>query len=160
MRNFKALFGFLGLFFSLFSTQIFAQTSPFTGLWLTDVKSHVRIMQCSEGLCGYIAKVSIRPELYNKHKEQIDAVGIENAFDYFNKDPELRNRRLLGLQILSLNIREAEGIYSGKVYNPEDGKTYSGKMELINNNQLRLTGCAYFGIICRSEDWFRITNSR
>ncbi len=135
-------------------------TSPLVGTWLTDVKSHLTIRQCDVGLCGYITKVAIRPELYNKHKKEIDAVGIQNAYDYFNKDPELRSRRLLGLQILTLDKMQAPNIYSGEIYNPEDGKTYKGRLELINNDQLRLTGCAFYGLFCSSQDWFRINNKK
>lgn len=144
----------------LISSQAFAQSNPLIGVWLTDVKSHLTIKICQEGLCGYITKVSIRPKLYEKNKQEIDRVGIQNAPDYFNKDPDLRSRRLLGLQVLMLDKQEAPTVFSGKVYNPEDGRTYSGKLELINKNQLRLTGCAFLGIICQSEDWYRVSASR
>ncbi len=154
----RTLFTLIILFFLVLRLNSFAlaQESYFLGTWLTDVKSHITIKECDEGLCGYISKVTIREELYQKHKEEIDKIGIDNVFDYFNEDPKLRSRLLLGLKVLTLNEKVSPSVYKGEVYNPEDGKTYSGKVEIINNNQLRLTGCTFFGIICRSEDWYRV----
>jgi uncharacterized protein (DUF2147 family) len=130
--------------------------SGFNGVWLSDVKSHIRIEKCGAGLCGYISKIAIRGELYQKNKEAIDKVGIQNAYDYFNKDPALRSRPLLGLKILNLDTRQSATKYSGTIYNPEDGKTYKGSVELLNNESLQLTGCIFYGKICKSEDWVRI----
>ena len=144
----------------LMNASAVAQGSTLTGVWLTDVKSHVTIKKCRQGFCGYISKVAIRPSLYEKNKEAIDRVGISNAYDFFNKDETLRARRLMGLQIITFGEKNSAGIYQGEVYNPEDGNTYSGKVELLDKDKLRLTGCTFFGIICRSEFWFRVHPGR
>ncbi len=144
------------LFIWLFTSPIYAQKNPLLGVWLTDVKSHVTMEKCGNAYCGYISKVSIRPKLYEKNKQAIDKIGVENAYDYFNKNPDLRSRRLLGLQVLIVEKKQSDIIYSGEVYNPEDGKTYKGKVELLNNTQLRLSGCILMGLLCQSEIWYRI----
>ncbi|MCA0399797.1 MAG: DUF2147 domain-containing protein [Proteobacteria bacterium] len=45
-----------------------------------------------------------------------------------------------------------EGKWEGKAFNPEDGKTYSGKMSL-SGTTLTTAGCALGGLICRSVTW-------
>ncbi len=144
------------IFIWSFSGLALAQANSINGTWLTEIKSHITIEKCNIGYCGYISKVAIRPKLYEKNKQAIDRIGIQNAYDYFNKDPNLQNRRLLGLNILTLDTRAENLVFSGHVYNPEDGKTYKGKIELLNNNQIKLTGCAFMGVICSSEIWYRI----
>jgi uncharacterized protein (DUF2147 family) len=42
--------------------------------------------------------------------------------------------------------------WSGKAFNPEDGKTYSGTMAL-SGASLTTSGCVLGGIICRSVNW-------
>ncbi len=140
----------------LFTSPAYTQKNPLLGVWLTDVKSHITIKQCGDAFCGHISKVSIRPKLYQKNKQAIDKIGVENAPDYFNKDPNLRSRRLLGLNVLIVDKKQSDLIYLGEVYNPEDGKTYKGKVELLNKNQLRLSGCILMGLLCQSEIWHRI----
>lgn len=48
------------------------------------------------------------------------------------------------------------GVWKGKVYNAEDGKTYSGRMTLEGANKLSLKGCVLGGLICRGETWSRV----
>ncbi len=43
---------------------------------------------------------------------------------------------------------------SGKVFDPEGGKTYSGSVTL-NGNKLKLKGCAA-KVFCRSQTWTRV----
>ena len=44
--------------------------------------------------------------------------------------------------------------WRGSAFNPEDGKTYSGKMSL-SGGTLTTAGCALAGLICKSYDWSR-----
>ncbi len=44
--------------------------------------------------------------------------------------------------------------WSGSAFNPEDGKTYSGKMSL-SGNTLTTSGCVMGGMICKSTTWTR-----
>ncbi len=43
---------------------------------------------------------------------------------------------------------------SGKIYDPESGKTYDSKMWLKDNNTLKLRG--YWGIFYKTQEWTRI----
>jgi len=82
-----------------------------------------------------------------------------NYIDALNKDPALRGRQVLGLQILVLNSNTAQNRLEGTIYNPEDGETYNGFMELIDDDNIRLSGCILFNLICLGEDWVRVTPS-
>jgi uncharacterized protein (DUF2147 family) len=44
--------------------------------------------------------------------------------------------------------------WSGTAFNPEDGKTYTGKMTLAGDS-LTTQGCAMGGLICKSSTWSR-----
>lgn len=144
------------LFCAALASSGVAQSADAAGVWRAANGSHVVIEKCLAGYCGHITKVQLKPEIYNRFKEQIDRVGLQNLPDYFNKDPNLRTRRLLGLQILTLSVQPGPNGYQGQIYNAEDGNTYSGRMELVSDNALRLTGCVFFDTICRSEDWQRV----
>ncbi|PZO81701.1 MAG: DUF2147 domain-containing protein [Mesorhizobium amorphae] len=48
-----------------------------------------------------------------------------------------------------------EGRYEGKITDPANDKTYSGKASL-SGNTLKLGGCVLGGLICRNENWSRL----
>lgn len=127
-----------------------------SGVWRTERSSEVTIKRCGDTICGYITKIAVPPKLYKKNKDQIDRLGAQNLKDYFNKDPKLRERPMKGLQILSLEWLADDKEFRGKIYNPQDGNTYTGIVEITSNNTLKLTGCGFFDMICRSESWARV----
>jgi uncharacterized protein (DUF2147 family) len=43
----------------------------------------------------------------------------------------------------------------GKAFNPDDGKTYTGKMTL-SGGKLTTAGCVFGGLICKSYVWTRV----
>ena len=47
-----------------------------------------------------------------------------------------------------------EGTWTGSAFNPDDGRTYSGKMTLAGE-RLNTAGCVLGGLICKSYDWSR-----
>lgn len=123
------------------------------GQWKTRTNAEIRVERCAEAYyCGYIAKAVVPEELYRQHKDAIDAMG-GNFTDQNNKDPALRNRPVLGLQIMVVEKRSST--YEGELYNPEDGNIYGGKIEVLDPNKLRVNGCVAFNLICLGEDWVR-----
>ncbi|WP_424361204.1 DUF2147 domain-containing protein [Methylocystis parvus] len=46
--------------------------------------------------------------------------------------------------------------WKGDLFNPEDGKTYTGKITYQEPNQLTLTGCLV-AFLCQSETWTRVS---
>jgi uncharacterized protein (DUF2147 family) len=46
--------------------------------------------------------------------------------------------------------------WKGDLFNPEDGKTYTGKITYDSPDQLTLTGCLV-AFLCQSEQWSRVS---
>lgn len=139
------------------ATAAAGDTSPISGVWLTEKFTEITIRPCEIGHCGYITKIVVPPEIYNKNKAAIDQIGMANLSDAMNKDPALRTRPMKNLQILSLDSVEVKNKYRGEIYNPEDGNTYTGFVEILDKDTIRLTGCGFFDLFCKSEDWSRIS---
>ncbi|MBL8587234.1 MAG: DUF2147 domain-containing protein [Methylobacteriaceae bacterium] len=103
----------------------FAQDA--TGTWLRDTgASRVRIAPCGEALCGTLVWLK-------------DADGPAKV----------------GQRIFYDMKPSGAGAWAGKAFNPEDGKTYSGKMTL-SGSTLTTAGCALGGLVCRSVTWKRV----
>jgi uncharacterized protein (DUF2147 family) len=113
------------------------------GVWLSPSRSaHVQISHCGDALCGKVisaTKPRTNPDFLDVH----------------NKDPSLRTRRVIGALLLEGFTGGPTEWTGGHVYNPGDGNTYSGKLNLIDDNHLKLTGCALW-VLCKSQVWTRI----
>ncbi len=66
----------------------------------------------------------------------------------------LKNGKHAGKQIGTLKAAGA-GNYAGKITDPANDKTYSGKGAL-SGNRLKMGGCVLGGLICRNQTWSRI----
>lgn len=105
-----------------------AQAADVNGLWLRDSgASQVRFAPCGGAVCGHI--VWIKPGTDTPAK-----VGQRIFYDMKSNGADS---------------------WSGKAFNPEDGKTYSGKMSL-SGSTLTTAGCALAGLICKSTSWMRV----
>lgn len=72
--------------------------------------------------------------------------------DANNPNPALRARPLLGVLIVSDFARQAPGQWAdGKIYDPNDGKTYKSKMSLGADGTLKVSGCVM--VFCRTQTW-------
>jgi uncharacterized protein (DUF2147 family) len=45
--------------------------------------------------------------------------------------------------------------WSGQVYNPEDGKTYTGNIAMASPDTIKVQGCIMGGVICKTNTWTR-----
>lgn len=137
--------------------QTTSPISPIEGVWRTQLLSEINIAACPEGFCGSLSRIVV-PEgmLSGAEAEAAAAMAPEDFFDERNEDPALRNRPMMGLQILTLWQGKEPHIFDGEIYNPEDGKTYSGYIEMIGPDTLRLNGCVLFNVVCRGEEWSRV----
>lgn len=82
-----------------------------------------------------------------------EAVFEGSTRDVRNHNRALRERPLIGVPILWGFQRNDLTWRSGRIYNPEDGKTFRANLQLLSKNELRVTGC--FGLLCRSQIWTR-----
>jgi uncharacterized protein (DUF2147 family) len=117
-----------------------------TGTWITHGgKSRVRIARCGPALCGTLISLA---------EPNDPATGRPRA-DKNNPDASKRARPVIGLAIvLGMKPSGTPDRWTGQVYNPEDGKTYSGSLTMRGGDTLELEGCA-FAIFCKSQTWTR-----
>ena len=106
-------------------------------------KVTIQIVDCGGDLCANIVGLA---EPLREGKPKIDR---------HNKNPALRNRPLMGLQIASGLKKVAEGKWEGKVYNADDGNTYAAKVSVIDDSVMKLKGCVLGGLICDSSKLYR-----
>jgi len=127
------------------------------GVWLTQAKSEITVSTCPDDFCGNISKIVVPDDIYKANKKEIDSIGATNFTDLMNKDPSLRSRPIMGLQILTLHPnKDKPNIFDGQIYNPQDGNTYSGYVEVLGPDKIRLNGCILYNIICKGEEWTRV----
>ncbi len=121
------------------------QGDAILGKWLTaGGKSVVEIFKCGNEYCGKIIWL----------KEPLDKDGKEKL-DTKNPDESKRNRKIVGLQILSGFKYKGDNKWGGgRIYDPEKGKTYKCKAKLEGNN-LKLRGYIGFSLIGRTTAWTR-----
>ncbi len=71
--------------------------------------------------------------------------------DSQNAEAGLRSRPLLGLSILSGLTPSSDGVWAGRIYNPEDGQTYRATVRRSGVDALVIEGCVLF--ICQKQVW-------
>ena len=131
--------------------------APVEGTWRTMLASEITISACPEGFCGVLSKIVVpQGQLSAAEAQAVAAMAPEDFVDARNKDPQLRSRPMLGLQILTLRPGDKPAVFDGSIYNPQDGNTYSGYVQVTGADALRLNGCVLFNVICRGEDWVRV----
>ena len=62
---------------------------------------------------------------------------------------------LMGQRVFFDMKPNGDNRWTGKAFNPEDGKNYSGKV-MVNGKQMVTEGCALAGLVCRSVNWVRV----
>ncbi len=78
--------------------------------------------------------------------------------DLNNPDAKLRERPLLGLDLLKGFVWNAKKNRweKGTIYDPNNGKTYKCKMELVDPDTLKVRGFIGFSLLGRTEVWHRV----
>lgn len=129
---------FAALCFLANASHAFA-AEPITGRWVTeDRDAIVDIKQCGAVTCGRIAEFLITPP------DGADQRDINNS------DAKLRNRKLLGLAILT-GFRVDGDEWKGKIYDPNRGRTFRSVIRRKGPNVLEVKGCVSF--ICQTQVW-------
>jgi uncharacterized protein (DUF2147 family) len=126
-----------------FAMPAVAQPSDVHGLWLTKNRdARVRVADCGALLCGTIVWLA----------QPIDRDTGKPMTDRMNPDPVRRSRPMIGVRIFGMQ-KSGGNRWTGTIYNAEDGKTYSGSVQLIDLNRLKIEGC--LGPFCDHEIWLR-----
>ncbi len=96
------------------------------GVWARDNgASRIQFSHCGQALCGVV--------VWLKNPSSKAHVGQKVFYDM---------------------VRADQNSWTGTAFNPEDGKTYSGRM-VLSGKRLRTSGCVFGGLICKSVNWVR-----
>jgi uncharacterized protein (DUF2147 family) len=118
-----------------------ASASPVAGRWRTPNNNGlVEVTDCGAGICGHVVtsdRIKAEPGLT----------------DRLNKDAALRSRPLKGVPLFE-GLTGGPKEWNGKVYNPEDGKTYTGTVTSVDADTMKLTGCIVRPL-CKTQTWTR-----
>ena len=136
---FAATFG-AALILGMATLPAFA--GPASGLWRTATGGSVEIYDCGSALCAKVVSDGA-------------AASGGSGLDIHNKTVAMRSRPIAGLEIMTGFTGGPERWSNGKIYNPDDGATYSGSLRLISSGSLELTGCVV-APICKKQVWTRL----
>lgn len=139
------------LFLAFYAVSAYSQAADkIVGVWWNDEKTTKIKVEKKDG--KYIGTlVYFIPEKYENG---------EPPKDDENPDPALRERSLLGVQILDGFVYNAkkEEWKDGTIYDPKSGKTYDCYGWLESDDLLKLKGfVAGIRMLGRSSEWYRTT---
>jgi uncharacterized protein (DUF2147 family) len=146
MKFFSFLFhhGFLATMLLLllpFFAPAQTNTDAITGQWLSAAKDTKFMIYKSNG--KYYGKV-------------VWGSGTQTT-DEKNPNPQLRSRPLTGIVILNNFVFNGKDTWTdGTIYDPREGKTYSCKITMKDNNTLEVRGYVGISLFGRTETWTRV----
>lgn len=118
------------------------------GLWSTeDDQGRVQISQCADSVCGDLVWL----------EDALDEQG-NPRLDVHNPEQSLRSRPLEGLRIVWDMQPSGDGKSwkDGRVYDPESGKVYQGRITLEGQDVLKLRGFVGAPMFGRTSTWTRV----
>ncbi len=123
------------------------------GVWNTeDKKAKVEIYPCGDKYCGKIVWLK-DPNYEPGSKEGTPGTP---KIDFRNPDPSLRSRPILGMPFMTNFAFDGDRTWTGgRLYDPEKGKTYSGKITLVSPERLDLRGYIGISLLGRTSQWTR-----
>jgi glucan biosynthesis protein C len=123
-----------------------AVASPI-GLWYAERgAARVRIETCGEALCGRVVWL----------RSPFDEDGCPLR-DRWNPSTALRDRPVLGLEVLQGLVPELDGTWTrGTVYDPGSGNTYTCRLTMDGDDRLRLRGYVGIPLLGRTATWIRV----
>ena len=118
-----------------------------TGLWWAEGgAAQVEIVRCGEALCGRVVWL----------RSPFDEHGCPLR-DEYNPDPSLRQRSVVGVELLRELRLTAEGEWGGgEIYDPGSGRTYSAVLHPEGENRLQLRGYLGLRLLGRTTTWVRV----
>jgi uncharacterized protein (DUF2147 family) len=121
-------------------------TSP-QGFWLTEDRDAALIISdCGNQLCGRIVWVEIATDR------------AAPFLDENNPDPVKQKRRICGLAVLNGFRAAAPDRWTGDVYDPRNGKSYSSNLTALPDGTLRIHAYLALPIFGQTQIWTRVDN--
>lgn len=107
--------------------------APLEGLWKNPIGSAIiAIAPCGDAFCGKVVWASARGR----------------------REVAKTTSQVVGTTVLT-ELRPNGRGWTGKLFVPDDNIHVSARLQLLDNRSLKLTGCALFGLLCRSQIWTR-----
>ncbi len=117
----------------------FAAADDVIGAWRdTETGGVTSVYSCGAGICIKV----VTP-------------GKGREIDAKNKNPALKGRSMAGAVIMEGAEKAGADRWKGKLYNSEDGDTYTGYVISTAKDEVKLEGCIMGGLLCKSHVWKR-----
>ena len=108
--------------------------SAIDGHWIHPEKTVIiRLENCGPSVCGTVTWATERAQ----------------------RDSRRTLDRLIGARLLTDFHRNSKGIWKGKIFVPDYDLHVSGKIQPLDANRLKVSGCTLGGILCRTQIWTR-----
>ena len=135
------------------SIPAFAGSDDILGTWLNQKQdAKIDVFKCGNNVCGKI--VWLKTPVYPPGSTE--GTPGTPKIDYKNPDSARKKTPLMGLQIMEDFQFSGENLWkNGKVYDPDNGKSYSAKATLVSHDHLDLRGFVGISLIGRTEKWTR-----
>jgi uncharacterized protein (DUF2147 family) len=123
---------------ALILAALAAQTPPppsIEGRWKSPGgNSIIEIAACGTSTCGTVAWASAKAK----------------------QDSRKATDQLVGTQLLTGLQQDSKGRWRGKLFIPDKNMRVTAKLELISDQQLKVSGCAAGRALCKSALWSRL----
>ena len=127
MRTILAAISIVGL------TAAQRAPGPIDGLWKNPIGSAIiSVAPCGRQYCGKVVWASARGQ----------------------REVAKTTSHVVGTTVLT-GVRPKGNGWVGKLFIPDDNIHVSARLQLIGPRQLKLTGCAVAGLLCRTQIWTR-----
>ncbi|WP_022823007.1 DUF2147 domain-containing protein [Hymenobacter norwichensis] len=139
---------FIAALFRSASAQTAAPPVVPLGVWADDTgDSHIELYRCGEELCGRLVWL----------RQPTDANG-KPRLDEHHPEPNQKTRPLLNLTVLErLTYNPSNDRWEdGKIYDPENGRTYSCYVAPAGKDRLEVKGYIGFSMMGKSHYWQRV----
>ena len=122
------------------TAQAAAKADDAFGVW-NNGGARVEVYKCGDDAC-----VKIVNQARNINPKRLDAK---------NPDSALRKVPVVGLTIMNGAKRQGADAGAGRLYNPDDGKTYTGTITSKSRDQIVMAGCV-LSVFCKRLTWNRV----
>jgi uncharacterized protein (DUF2147 family) len=107
--------------------------APIEGQWKNPIGSAIiAIAPCGSALCGKVVWASVRGQ----------------------REASTSTSHVVGTVVLT-GLQPIRDRWTGTLFIPDDNVHVAAKLQLLDSRQLKLTGCAVAGLLCRSQIWTR-----
>jgi uncharacterized protein (DUF2147 family) len=107
--------------------------TPIEGQWKNPIGSAIiAIAPCGNALCGKVVWASARGQ----------------------REASTSTSHVVGTTVLT-GVQANGNRWTGILFIPDDNVHVPARLQLLDSRQLKLTGCALAGLLCRSQIWTR-----